>query len=176
MRGGFFAHGSPTLSRLNSCVHYCVHNGRWWRAGLVVFFMYCKIVRPCILCTSVEGQPHGFTHLRPLFTKGRDGGQQVNEEFLLDINQRLLDDCRGDVRLPQVLHFSKGPEDSPRKAALRIADALLSGMLERSCKSLPSTSKLWTFEKTLAPSTALLHLCGVADPLARHLLLPVSNP
>ncbi len=159
--------GSPTLSRLNSCVYYCVHNGRWWRAGLVVFLC---IARLCdhVFYTLRSRASHGFTHLRPLFTKGRDGGQQVNEEFLLDINQRLLDDCHGDVRLPQVVHFSKGPEDSPRKAALRIADALLSGMVERFCKSPPSTSKWWTFEKTLAPSTALLHLCGVADPLARH--------
>lgn len=168
MRGGFFAHGEPDVVQTEQ-LRLLLRSQRavvasWF--GRV--FMYCKIVRPCILCTSVEGQPHGFTHLRPLFTKGRDGGQQVNEEFLLDINQRLLDDCHGDVRLPQVLHFSKGPEDSPRKAALRIADALLSGMLERFCVSLPSTAEWWTFEKTLAPSTALLHLCGVADPLARH--------
>ena len=159
--------GSPTLSRLNSCVYYCVHNGRWCRAGLVVFLCIARLRDHVFHALRSRAGPmasHTSGHCSPR----AEMAASRSKKNVLDINQRLLDDCHGDVRLPQVLHFSKGPEDSPRKATFRIADALLSGMLERFCASLPSTAKWWMFEKTLAPSTALLHVCGVADPLARH--------
>ena len=104
-----------------------------------------------------------LTLLRPLRTRGRDvGSTGVNEKLLRELHQLLCSLLNTDVRKRGVGHCCNGCCKNLRETSAKIADAVVTAIVELIPDKLGSTNKLYTMEQAIYSVCAfsLVHYLG----------------
>jgi len=104
-----------------------------------------------------------FTLLRTIRTRGRDAVRPGrNEDLLCSIFGVLRTMLTADINQSMAGHLCRGCCGGPRDAAMKLADAMVSGHVEEIAGKPPSTAKFYTLEevKTSLCGFYMIHKCG----------------